>query len=157
GRPGVRDPGRERIQRLLAQLAGHFRRDDVLPHHQVPLGHREQTVKILAVFAVAFLSLATARATEPPGEARAGEARPSERRPPAPEGDWSRFRGPNGTGVAETSALPSAFGPTTNVTWKTAVPQGHSSPVLMRTHIFMTGVDGSALIVLALDRATGRE
>jgi len=114
-------------------------------------------VKILAVFAVAFLSLATARATEPPGEARASEARPSERRPPAPEGDWSRFRGPNGTGVAETSALPSAFGPTTNVTWKTAVPQGHSSPVLTRTHIFMTGVDGSALIVLALDRATGRE
>ena len=40
---------------------------------------------------------------------------------------------------------------------KTALPPGHSSPVLTRTHIFLTGVDGKTLLVLALDRATGRE
>ena len=29
-----------------------------------------------------------------------------------PDEDWSRFRGPNGSGVAETGALPADFGPT---------------------------------------------
>ncbi len=71
--------------------------------------------------------------------------------------DWSRFRGPNGTGIANTSNLPSEFGPSKNVVWKTAVPPGHSSPVLTRTHVFLTGHDADTLLVVALDRATGRE
>lgn len=71
--------------------------------------------------------------------------------------EWTRFRGPNGLGVSETTGLPAEFGPAKNVVWKTAVPQGHSSPVLTRTHIFLTGFDGDARLVLALDRATGRE
>jgi outer membrane protein assembly factor BamB len=75
----------------------------------------------------------------------------------ASDPDWSRFRGPNGTGIAETSGLPAEFGPAKNVVWKTTVPPGHSSPVLTRTHIFLTAVDGEKLVVLALDRASGRE
>jgi outer membrane protein assembly factor BamB len=75
----------------------------------------------------------------------------------ASDPDWSRFRGPNGTGVANTTGLPSEFGPEKNVVWKTAVPGGHSSPVLTATRIFMTGADGQKLVVLALDRATGKE
>ena len=75
----------------------------------------------------------------------------------AADPDWSRFRGPNGTGVSNTSGLPSEFGPAKNVVWKAAVPAGHSSPILTRTQIFMTGVDGTRLVVLALDRATGKE
>jgi len=71
--------------------------------------------------------------------------------------DWARFRGPNGTGVSNTSGLPAEFGPAKNVLWKTAVPAGHSSPVLTRTHVFLTAHDGETLLVLALDRATGRE
>ncbi|HTM27315.1 MAG TPA: PQQ-binding-like beta-propeller repeat protein [Vicinamibacterales bacterium] len=71
--------------------------------------------------------------------------------------DWSRFRGPNGTGVANTSGLPAEFGPAKNLAWKTAVPAGHSSPVLTRTQIFLTAVDGDKLLVLGLDRASGRE
>ena len=71
--------------------------------------------------------------------------------------DWSRFRGPNGTGISNTSGLPNDFGPGKNVAWKTAVPSGHSSPVLTDTRIFMTGADAATLIVLALDRATGKE
>jgi outer membrane protein assembly factor BamB len=71
--------------------------------------------------------------------------------------DWSRFRGPNGTGVSDTTGLPAEFTPTTNVIWKSATPAGHSSPVLTKTHVFLTGVDGEQLFVLALDRATGRE
>jgi outer membrane protein assembly factor BamB len=71
--------------------------------------------------------------------------------------DWSRFRGPNGTGVAETTGLPTDFGPAKNVVWKTPVPGGHSSPVLTQRNIFLTGVDGEKLLVLGLDRATGKE
>ena len=71
--------------------------------------------------------------------------------------DWSRFRGPNGTGVANVTGLPTEFGPAKNVVWKAKTPAGHSSPVLTPTHIFMTGIDGDALVVLAIDRATGRE
>ena len=71
--------------------------------------------------------------------------------------DWSRFRGPNGTGVSATAGLPTDFGPDKHVLWKTALPTGHSSPVLTRTRIFLTAHDSDALLVLALDRATGRE
>src|SRR5512144_2639905 len=59
---------------------------------------------------------------------------------PAPKttSEWSQFRGPNGTGVAETTGLPVEFGPKTNVVWKTDLPPGHSSPVLTRDRIFVT-------------------
>jgi outer membrane protein assembly factor BamB len=71
--------------------------------------------------------------------------------------DWSRFRGPNGTGVANVTGLPTEFGPAKNVVWKAATPAGHSSPVLTPTAIFMTGIDGERLVVLAIDRASGKE
>lgn len=75
----------------------------------------------------------------------------------ASDPDWTRFRGPNGTGISSTSGLPAEFGPSKNVIWKTAVPAGHSSPILTATQIFMTGADASRLFVFAIDRATGRE
>src|SRR4029077_17126360 len=46
-----------------------------------------------------------------------------------PEVEWSRFRGPNGSGMVETGALPTLFGPTQNVVWKTPLPPGYSSPI----------------------------
>lgn len=52
--------------------------------------------------------------------------------------DWSQFRGPNGTGVSATTGLPTEFGPGKNMIWKTALPPGHSSPVLMANRIFVT-------------------
>src|SRR4026207_2556014 len=70
--------------------------------------------------------------------------------------EWSQFRGPNGTGVSETKGLPSEFGPTKNVVWKTALPAGHSSPVLTRGRIFVTAHDKEKLYVIALDRQTGK-
>ena len=57
--------------------------------------------------------------------------------------DWSQFRGPNGTGVSGTTGLPAEFGPGRNMIWKTAIPAGHSSPVLSSTRIFLTGSDGN--------------
>jgi len=76
---------------------------------------------------------------------------------PAANDDWSRFRGPNGKGVAETSNLPTEVGPETNVVWKTTLPPGHSSPILSDDRIFLTAVDGTDLLTLAVDRATGAE
>ena len=96
--------------------------------------------------------------------------------------DWSQFRGPNGSGVSESTGLPVEFGPEKNVVWKTALPPGHSSPVLTRDRIFVTAYKTVAkdeqqgaksqrahalqaspiekenykLLVIALDRTTGK-
>jgi outer membrane protein assembly factor BamB len=70
--------------------------------------------------------------------------------------DWPQFRGPNGAGVSDGSALPTKFSPEKNVVWKTAVPPGHSSPILTETRIFMTAADHEKLLTLCLDRATGK-
>ena len=73
-----------------------------------------------------------------------------------PAGEWPRFRGPNGSGVAETGTLPTAFSPTTNVIWKTDLPQGYSSPILFGNRIYLTGFRDGQLLSFALDRATGK-
>lgn len=70
--------------------------------------------------------------------------------------EWSQFRGPNGTGISETKNLPTEFGPNKNVVWKAALPPGHSSPVLTRDRIFVTAHDKETLLVIALDRQTGK-
>ena len=83
----------------------------------------------------------------------------------ANDNEWSRFRGPNGTGVSGATNLPVEFGPEKNVVWKTALPPGHSSPVLARTRIYVTAhtpIDAKnkadyQLFVIALDRKTGKE
>jgi hypothetical protein len=59
--------------------------------------------------------------------------------------DWSRFRGPNGSGVGDATHLPTEFGPEKNVVWKTQVPLGFSSPVIGGDLIFLTGAEGGAL------------
>src|SRR5215213_1355026 len=75
--------------------------------------------------------------------------------------NWSRFRGPNGTGVSDATNLPVEFGPESHVKWKTPLPPGHSSPVFTNTHIFLTAhspdKENYKLFVLALDRKSGKE
>lgn len=70
--------------------------------------------------------------------------------------DWLQFRGPNSQGIAEESNLPIEFGPNQNVVWKTPLPPGHSSPVLVGDRIFLTAFDDGKLFTFALDRGTGR-
>ncbi len=70
--------------------------------------------------------------------------------------DWTRFRGPNGAGVSESTGLPVEFGPQKNVIWKTPLPPGHSSPVLSANRIFVTAVENDKLYVIGLDRKTGK-
>jgi len=71
--------------------------------------------------------------------------------------DWPRFRGPNGTGLQETGALPAQLGATRSVVWKTPLPPGYSSPVVSGDRIFLTAFEGEKLLTIALDRASGRE
>jgi outer membrane protein assembly factor BamB len=70
--------------------------------------------------------------------------------------DWPGFRGVNASGVSETKGLPAEFGPERNVVWKTALPPGHSSPVLSADRIFVTAYDEDSLFVIALERSSGK-
>ena len=85
--------------------------------------------------------------------------------------DWMQFRGPNGSGVGDATSLPSEFGPEKNVVWKTAVPPGHSSPVIAGDRIFITAAEGGGLagaarnkvvdqngklFTIAISRSTGK-
>lgn len=71
--------------------------------------------------------------------------------------DWPRFRGPNGSGVSQSTGLPVEFGPDKNLLWKTDVPPGHSSPVIAGSRLFITAYENDMLNVLCLDRDTGRK
>ncbi|HEX8030170.1 MAG TPA: PQQ-binding-like beta-propeller repeat protein [Vicinamibacterales bacterium] len=75
--------------------------------------------------------------------------------------NWSRFRGPNGTGVSTATNLPVEFGPESHVKWKTPLPPGHSSPVFTDSHIFLSAhsaeKDDYKLYSIALERRTGRQ
>ncbi len=84
--------------------------------------------------------------------------------------DWPRFRGPNGSGVNETAGLSTEFGPTKNLIWRTPLPNGYSSPILVGDRIYLTGYEGEKrvtkrgyvvhdhekLLTFALDRTTGK-
>jgi outer membrane protein assembly factor BamB len=76
---------------------------------------------------------------------------------PADAGEWSRFRGPNGSGVTEAEGLPVEFGPESNVAWRATVPFGRSSPAVGDRQIFLTGIEDGKMLVIALDRADGSE
>ncbi|HEY2931190.1 MAG TPA: PQQ-binding-like beta-propeller repeat protein [Acidobacteriota bacterium] len=71
-------------------------------------------------------------------------------------GEWLRFRGPNGSGVSETTGLPAEFGASKNLVWKIQVPFGRSSPVVAGDRVFLTASEGDKLITLSLDRKTGK-
>lgn len=70
--------------------------------------------------------------------------------------EWTQFRGPNGTGVAEGFALPVEFNSKKNLVWKTPVPFARSSPVVTTDRVFLTASESDKLITLALDRKTGK-
>ena len=70
--------------------------------------------------------------------------------------EWTRFRGPNGSGIANGSGYPSEFGPDKNVVWKAAVRPGKSSPVLTERHIFITAFDEGKIYTQCFDRRTGK-
>jgi outer membrane protein assembly factor BamB len=70
---------------------------------------------------------------------------------------WTRFRGPNGSGVGSGGSLPTDIGPDSNIIWKATVPEGYSSPVLSEDRIFLTALEDDRLLTIGIDRLSGRE
>ena len=59
------------------------------------------------------------------------------------ETEWTRFRGPNGSGIATDAQPPSAWSDTQNVQWKAALPGGGtSSPIIVGDRVFVTCYSG---------------
>lgn len=70
--------------------------------------------------------------------------------------DWPQFRGVGGVGLQAKGSYPERIGPTTHVVWKTALPPGHSSPVVQGDRVFVTAVDDGTLLTICLARHDGR-
>ncbi len=82
---------------------------------------------------------------------------------------WRQFRGPNGLGVTSAN-LPTTWGPSKNIAWKTELPgPGTSSPVVTGDQIFLTcytgynipgeasgSMDDLRLHLLCLKRSNGK-
>jgi outer membrane protein assembly factor BamB len=71
---------------------------------------------------------------------------------------WPRFRGPNGTGIADGQNIPVEFSAERGILWKAAIPGvGASSPVVWDRHIFLltAAKDGTDRALLCLDAQDG--
>ncbi len=62
-------------------------------------------------------------------------------------GDWPRFRGPDGSGIAvDSNSIPTTWSPTANLAWKTPLPgPGASSPIVVGGRAFVTCYSGYGL------------
>ena len=72
-------------------------------------------------------------------------------------GDWPRFRGPNGEGVATDKDVPVKWSDE-NILWKTRIPGvGHSSPIIHGDRLFVQSAseDGKGRWLLCLDADKG--
>jgi outer membrane protein assembly factor BamB len=57
--------------------------------------------------------------------------------------DWPQFRGVHGTGVSESTELPTTWGADKNVAWKVKIPgSGWSSPIVSGNRVFVTTAVG---------------
>ncbi len=81
----------------------------------------------------------------------------------AARAEWPQFRGPDGGGHASATGLPTRWGETENVAWKTAVEGlGWSSPVVHDDRVYVTtatpmGAEEQSLCLVCLDARTGAE
>lgn len=76
----------------------------------------------------------------------------------SPAGDWPQFRGPQGQGRAVSDKpLPTDISPQSDdLVWKTDLPPGHSSPVVVGERIFLTAERDGKLLTIGLDRTSGK-
>ncbi len=90
---------------------------------------------------------------------------------PAAAEDWTRFRGPNGSGIAPTTFETTTWSDKENVKWKTELPGfGSSSPIIVGDQVIVTCYSGYGLDakepgemgnltrhLISFDRLTGKE
>jgi outer membrane protein assembly factor BamB len=75
-----------------------------------------------------------------------------------PAQEWTRFRGPNGSGISTAKTIPTTW-TGKDINWKVSLPgPGHSSPVVWGDQIFVTSGDDQTnrLWVLCLSASQGR-
>lgn len=75
------------------------------------------------------------------------------------EEEWTRFRGPNGTGHSKSTGLPTTWGEKSNVVWKTPIhDKGWSSPVVLGNQVWLTTAreDGKEQWAICIDRDSGK-
>jgi outer membrane protein assembly factor BamB len=71
--------------------------------------------------------------------------------------EWTRFRGPNGSGISDVKTIPTQW-TESDFNWKIALPgEGHSSPVVWGDKVFITTADDkqSRFVVLCLKASDG--
>jgi outer membrane protein assembly factor BamB len=72
--------------------------------------------------------------------------------------DWTRFRGPNGSGIADDMDIPIKWN-AQNMLWKAPMPgPGNSSPIVWKEHVYVQSAskDGKERLVICLDVQDGR-
>ena len=70
--------------------------------------------------------------------------------------EWTRFRGPNGSGVSNDKNFPATLSMEKNMQWRTGARPGKSSPILTTRHVFLTGAENGKLYVQCFDRKSGK-
>jgi len=75
----------------------------------------------------------------------------------AAEDVWPQWRGPSGDNVTLSRNLPMSWSKTENIVWKAPLPGwGTSTPVIWGDAIFLTTQEEDRLLLLRLDRVTGK-
>ena len=70
---------------------------------------------------------------------------------------WPQFRGVGGSGIAPGSgALPARFDEGSGLLWKREIPFGLASPCIWGDRIFLTGITGTELETICVDRKSGK-
>jgi outer membrane protein assembly factor BamB len=73
--------------------------------------------------------------------------------------DWTRFRGPNGTGIVD-GVVPTEFTLTENLAWKAKLPGvGHGSPIVLGDKLILqtSAADATTRTILCLSTQDGKE
>src|SRR5262249_2250571 len=70
--------------------------------------------------------------------------------------DWTRFRGPNGTGISDDKDVPVKW-KAENVLWKKELPgTGHSSPIVVKGKVILQAATLKERMLVCYDAATGK-
>ena len=73
--------------------------------------------------------------------------------------DWTRYRGPNGTGISRLKGLPTTWSPG-DYTFNIELPgEGHGAPIVWRRSLFVTSAvdQGAERYLFCLDAETGEQ
>ncbi|MEX0866988.1 MAG: PQQ-binding-like beta-propeller repeat protein [Pirellulales bacterium] len=71
--------------------------------------------------------------------------------------NWPQWRGPAGDGVAPAADIPVVWSERRTIVWQAPLPAfGASTPVIWGESIFLTGQDDTDLLLICLDKASGR-